>query len=91
MSPKQTTKSSDEASTSSYATNTPSVQFIFSEIARVPRLDIATSTPDRWGTGDNRGKTKQTCDLAVNEILAPKESNLSPKSFLRKHSGMGKG
>jgi len=57
--------------------------YFFSESARVPRLDIASSTPDRWGTGDYRGKTKQTCYLAVDEIIAPKESNLPPKSFLQ--------
>ena len=36
----------DEASASSTTTNSPSLQFISSEIARVPHLDVASSTPD---------------------------------------------
>lgn len=46
MPPKQSPKPSNEAGSSSTTTNTPSLQFISSEIARVPRLDVATSIPD---------------------------------------------
>ena len=36
----------DEDSASLTTTNSPSLQFISSEIARVPHMDVASSTPD---------------------------------------------
>ena len=46
MPPKPSPKPTEEAGATSATTNTSSLQFISSEIARVPRLDVATSTPD---------------------------------------------
>ena len=44
--PKPSSEPPDEASASSTTTNSPSLQFISSEIARIPHLDFASSTPD---------------------------------------------
>ena len=57
---KQSPKPSDVASASSATTNTSSLQFISSEIARVPRLDIATSSPDRLQIWKQRWKSVLT-------------------------------
>ena len=46
MPPKPSPELPYEASASSTTTNSPSLQFISSEIARVPHLDVALSTPD---------------------------------------------
>ena len=46
MPPKPSPKPSEETTASPPATTRPNLQFISSEIARVPKLDIATSTPD---------------------------------------------
>jgi len=46
MPPKPSPKPSEGTSASQTTTSGPNLQFISSEIARVPKLDIATSTPD---------------------------------------------
>ncbi|KAL9955329.1 hypothetical protein ACROYT_G036637 [Oculina patagonica] len=46
MPPKPIPEPSEGASASPTTTSGPNLQFISSEIARVPKLDIATSTPD---------------------------------------------
>jgi len=46
MPPKPSPKPSEGTSASPTTTSGPNLQFISSEIPRVPKLDIATSTPD---------------------------------------------
>ena len=52
MPPRRTPPSPDEASAggseSPATTNGPNLQFISSEIACVPKIDISTCTPDRF-------------------------------------------
>ena len=48
MPPRRTPPRPDEASASQATTNRPNHQFISSEIARVPKLDISTCTPDEF-------------------------------------------